>query len=209
MPSPFRLRTIFAPLVKLIARACIRIKITANMATGLVLISALIGSLLLILDHSLMWFGIFLFLTGIFDGVDGAIARLTLTQSKFGGVLDSCMDRLSEIIIFSALVWTQNQYLIFPGWLSLLLLTTSYIGSALISYTRARFDVEFINQESIKEDSNIGLMGRSERLFYLFILCILSQFLGNLLFSVGILIFTILIVLMVVFRIKLYHYYLK
>ena len=119
------------------------------------------------------------------------------------------MDRVSEIIIFSALVWTQNQYLVFSSGLNVLLLATSYVGSALISYTRARFDVEFINQETIKEDSNIGLMGRSERLFYLFLLCVFSQFLGNLLFSVGMLIFTILIVLMVGFRIKFYYTYLK
>jgi len=168
-----RLRQIFAPFVKRIAKFCVRLHITPNQATGLMLVCAFIASLGLIVNLDLLWFGIWIFITGLMDGVDGAIARLTNHSTKFGGVLDSVMDRVSEIVIFSSVILVQNGLFSFNSFWNSIIIAIGYVFSALITYVRSRIDLECINFESPKDGSNVGLMGRSERLFYLFLLSVL------------------------------------
>ena len=102
MPSKFRLRPIFAPFVKFLARGAIRLHITPNQATWLMLGCAFMAGLGLILWQNLLWFGIWVFITGLMDGVDGAIARSTERGSAFGAFFDSTMDRASEGVIYLA-----------------------------------------------------------------------------------------------------------
>ena len=177
MPSKYRVRPFFAPLVKFIARGFLKIGFTPNIVTMLMLGAALFGSVGFILINSYGWFAIWIFITGILDGVDGALARLKKSGNKFGGILDSVCDRVSEIIIFLGIFW--GYYQIFSsksliyhlGWIILLLLSTLF--SFMISYSRSRVEnVAFINQ--IRIDSNIGMLGRSERLICLIICLILS-----------------------------------
>jgi len=103
MPSRFRLRYVFKPLIKLIAKALIRIRVTPNMATIIMVGISILCFVSLVIFRNLLFFSIFVFITGIMDGCDGAIARLTNKSTKFGGFFDSFMDRLSEFIIFFGL----------------------------------------------------------------------------------------------------------
>jgi hypothetical protein len=82
------------------------------------------------------------------------------------------MDRTSEFFIFLGLiVFNWNSYL----WDFIdmrLILFISYLISFMISYCRARAEVFF------KGDFDIGLMARSERLFYIFITMLIAYFYG-------------------------------
>ena len=82
MPSKFRVRPIFAPLVKFIAKGFLIFRFTPNIVTMLMLGAALFGTVGFILFNSYGWFAIWIFITGILDGVDGALARLKKSGNK-------------------------------------------------------------------------------------------------------------------------------
>jgi phosphatidylglycerophosphate synthase len=171
MPSKFRVRLIFLPLVKAIASGLSKIGVTPNIATFLMLFFAILSLISLGIFKNLLLFSIFVFTTGIFDGVDGAIARLTDKSTKSGAFLDSTMDRVSEFIIFMGLLlycWNELIYLIDMKFI----VTISFFSSLMISYSRARAENFF------KGDFDVGLMARSERLFYLVITSIIAHFFG-------------------------------
>ncbi|MCF2141342.1 MAG: CDP-alcohol phosphatidyltransferase family protein [Candidatus Lokiarchaeota archaeon] len=179
MKRTFRLRPIFAPIVKFLAKIAINLKITPNFATWLMVSFSLISSLGLLFFQSFIWFGVWIFLTGLLDGIDGAIARMTKKTSKFGGFFDSTMDRISESIILSGLIlFTQIFPTNYSQWI-LLLTIIGFIFSYLISYSRARAELELKRSFVIDNDRfsmNIGILARSERLFYLFIMSCIVQF---------------------------------
>lgn len=50
--------------------------------------------------------GILLIPAGLFDVLDGAIARLRGEESRFGAFLDSFLDRVSDVILFGCLYWS-------------------------------------------------------------------------------------------------------
>ncbi len=172
MPSRFRLRKIFAPVVKFMARGFIKVKVTPNIATLLMVFCATMSALSLILWESIFLYGLWIFITGLMDGVDGAIARLTGQGSKFGAFFDSTMDRLSEGIIYSALFFKMETLFGIPDPWSVILIGLCLLSSFLISYMRARLEL-IGRSEDVTFDANIGLMGRSERLFFLFLSCLL------------------------------------
>jgi len=156
----------------LIAKGLIRIGVTPNIATIIMLGFSILSFISLVIFRNLLFFSIFVFITGIMDGCDGAIARLTNKSTKFGGFFDSFMDRVSEFIIFFGLfIFNYNEFL----WNFIdmnLVIFISFLISIMISYSRARAEVFF------KGDFDVGLMARSERLFYLFITMILAFFYG-------------------------------
>ena len=172
MASKFRLRYIFKQLVNLIAKGLIRIGVSPNLATIIMLSFSVLSFLSLVILRNLLYFSILVFITGIMDGCDGAIARLTSKSTKFGGFFDSFMDRLSEFFIFLGLLIFSKDELLWNFFDMKLIIFISFLISIMISYTRARAEVIF------KGDFDIGLMARSERLFYLFITMIIASFYG-------------------------------
>jgi CDP-diacylglycerol--glycerol-3-phosphate 3-phosphatidyltransferase len=50
--------------------------------------------------------GILLIPAGVFDVLDGAVARLRGEESRFGAFLDSFLDRVSDVILFGCLYWS-------------------------------------------------------------------------------------------------------
>ena len=199
MPSKLRLRTIFAPLVKLLARGFAVLHVTPNGATILMLCCALCSIVFLTVFRSLLAFGVMVFITGLMDGVDGAIARLTHQKSQFGGFFDSTMDRVSEAVLFLGLLINASWLLTDFGVLAPVIPLLLFLFSSMISYTRARFELALLGGD-IKPDANVGLVGRSERLFYLFLLSLLSAWLGLHVFTGGILLFLGLIIGTFLFR---------
>ncbi|MGC8632295.1 MAG: CDP-alcohol phosphatidyltransferase family protein [Thermoprotei archaeon] len=95
---------------------------------------------------------VFFVLGSFFDAVDGSVARAAGRVTKFGGFLDSTLDRYSDGVILSALV------IVFPSLLIRVLGLASLIGSYAVSYTRSRAEALGVKMEGI------GLGERAERL---------------------------------------------
>ncbi len=166
-PSKFRLRRVFRIPVLKAAAPFIKYGVHPNTITYLSLLIAFAGFLILGITQNQLVYGVFVFLVGFFDGVDGAVARGSGKASTKGAFTDSFIDKVSEaVLLFSipisfptgeifGLSLDAWAYLCFTGWL-------------LTSYSRAR-------AESIGlSDLDVGLGARSERLFILSILSILS-----------------------------------
>jgi phosphatidylglycerophosphate synthase len=172
MASKFRLRRFFKPLVKTVAKILSKIGVSPNLATIIMLSFSIFSFVALVCFSNLFLFSILVFITGFFDGVDGAIARIKERATLFGGFFDSVMDRMSEFIIFFALLFYRWNNLLWGIIDMRLIIFISLFSSLMISYLRSRAEVFF------KGDFDIGLMARSERLFYLVITMMIAYFIG-------------------------------
>jgi len=192
MASKFRLRRIFKPLVKSVANILSKIGVTPNLATFIMFCFSILSFVALFCFSNLFLFSIFVFITGFLDGVDGAIARIKERATLFGGFFDSVMDRMSEFVIFFALlIYSWNSIL--WGIIDMkFIIFISFFSSIMISYLRSRAEVFF------KGDFDFGLMARSERLFYLVITMIFAYFYGY--FNEFLFIFMLLVLATAIFR---------
>lgn len=99
------------------------------------------------------WAGGLILFAGLFDMLDGQVARLGKMSSTFGALYDSVLDRYSELILFLGICY----YLISHHYfLSSLIAFIAMIGSMMVSYTRAR-------SEGLGIENKGGLMQRPER----------------------------------------------
>src|SRR5688572_7356078 len=81
------------------------------------------------------WAGALVLFAGLFDMLDGQVARLGNMSSKFGALYDSVLDRYSELVMFLGICY----YLIGHHYfLSSLFAFIALIGSMMVSYVRAR-----------------------------------------------------------------------
>lgn len=104
---------------------------------------------------------------GIFDLLDGAVARGTNRVTKFGALLDSTLDRLSEAVLLFGLLW-------YYAWqqdtsIEVVLIYSTIVGSLCISYVRAR-------AEGLGLECEVGIMRRTVRILTLAIGLMLSPF---------------------------------
>jgi CDP-diacylglycerol--glycerol-3-phosphate 3-phosphatidyltransferase len=112
-----------------------------------------IGAAALVAMNNLLVGGILTLVSGLFDILDGALARYTGKSTKFGALLDSTLDRVSEAVIFLGLV------ILYAGMGDLLmccLAIAALIFSFLISYVRAR-------AEGLDIECSVGFFTRTER----------------------------------------------
>lgn len=100
-------------------------------------------------------------LGGICDTLDGPVARLSGSRTKFGAFIDSTIDRYSEVVVFLALAWR------YRGDATLVAAFLAITGSLLVSYTRAR-------AEGLGEECRVGLLERPERLLALIVALLLG-----------------------------------
>ena len=118
-----------------------------------------------------LWLGGLVFLAGgIFDLMDGALARLTARVTRFGALLDSTLDRLGEAALFLGMAvygvradLSEGRLLFF-----IVVLILALVASQTVSYLRAR-------GESLGIDTRTGLMTRPERVAILSLGLILGQ----------------------------------
>jgi CDP-diacylglycerol---glycerol-3-phosphate 3-phosphatidyltransferase len=101
--------------------------------------------------------GLLLLVSGLFDMLDGALARVENSQSAFGAFLDSLLDRYSEATILLALIYV---FTIRQQTANVLLVYGVAVGSILISYSRAR-------AEGLGLDAKVGIAQRPERVLIL------------------------------------------
>src|ERR1700759_3701565 len=99
------------------------------------------------------WAGGLILFAGLFDMLDGQVARLGNMKSTFGALYDSVIDRYSELIMFFGICY----YLVGHHYfISSLIAFIGMIGSMMVSYTRAR-------SEGLGIQNKGGLMQRPER----------------------------------------------
>ena len=157
-------RPLLSSGVSAFARWLQGIGVTPNMIsfTGFALT---IGSAALLATGNLRVGGGLLWVAAMLDMVDGTLARLSQTESKFGAFLDSTLDRYSESITFLGLaVYYANES---NAQTPLLLIFLTLVGSWAVSYTRAR-------AEGLDIECNVGILQRPERLVLLIAALILG-----------------------------------
>jgi len=101
--------------------------------------------------------GILILAAGIFDLLDGAVARMTGRVTKFGALLDSTLDRYSEGVVLFGLLWYYASRPDIVYKTECLLIFATIVGSILVSYVRAR-------AEGLNLDAEVGIFRRTMRI---------------------------------------------
>jgi CDP-diacylglycerol--glycerol-3-phosphate 3-phosphatidyltransferase len=101
-----------------------------------------------------LYAGLVIIGAGIFDMVDGRVARATNQVTTFGAFFDSVIDRYSDVVLFfGLLVFYARGYRFFY----VVLVAFVMVSSVMVSYTRAR-------AESLIGSCKVGFMERPERI---------------------------------------------
>lgn len=108
------------------------------------------------------WAGIVLIVANLFDMLDGNVARLSGRVTRFGGFLDSSLDRLSDMVSFLGIIIFYASNTPEHSLSNVALAGTGMIGSVMVSYTTAR-------SESFGVKANVGFLQRPERIVLLII----------------------------------------
>ncbi|MFN2482679.1 MAG: CDP-alcohol phosphatidyltransferase family protein [Pyrinomonadaceae bacterium] len=114
--------------------------------------------------------GVVLVVANLFDMLDGKVARLSGRVTRFGGFLDSSLDRLSDMVVFVGLMVFYARATDDPSspafgqhsTLNVFLAGAALMGSVLVSYTSAR-------AESLIPKCDVGFLRRPERVVLLII----------------------------------------
>src|ERR1700683_4719680 len=105
-------------------------------------------------DWMFFYAGLVIFGAGIFDMVDGRVARRINMVRVFGSFFDSVIDRYSDVVLFFGL-------LVYYGRINrfryVVLVAFVMVTSLMVSYTRAR-------AEALIGSCKVGFMGRPERI---------------------------------------------
>jgi archaetidylinositol phosphate synthase len=196
MPSRYRLRRIFGPLVRKLARGFIALGVPPNVITVLGCAMAILATMTLTLWQFYFAYGLLVFITGLLDGVDGEVARATGRASTSGGFLDSMLDRLADVVLLLPFLYLPNPLPgLGPVWMWVFAAMT---GCVLASYMRSRAVAARV------ADTDLGLGGRSERLFILVVASLL-YYLDHRIPYVGLVLLTLLAHATVLYRIVAYE----
>lgn len=160
LPAPRRNQSFIGPLFREVFAwpyrmalfALYRARFRAWHLTALsVVANAYVGWLLLRGDRFAP--GLLLIVAGLFDIFDGGVARLRGEEGPAGAFLDSVMDRVSDMILFGALFWSEADQ---GRELTAALSLSSLIVSLQVSYIRAE-------AESVGLKLTEGMLQRLER----------------------------------------------
>jgi CDP-diacylglycerol--glycerol-3-phosphate 3-phosphatidyltransferase len=144
---------ITSPIVAVLSKS----GITPNSLTLTNLALNIVAAYVIATGHFLLG-GVLILVSGVFDLLDGALARFSKQTTKFGAVLDSTVDRISEAATLSGLlIWYIPQE---GATVGIVLILVVLVGSFLVSYIRAR-------AEGLGWQCQIGLFTRAERVIVL------------------------------------------
>ena len=142
---------VFSPVAKLL----LRLGVSPDAVTLVGTVGVAFGALWFFPRGQLLT-GVLVITAFVFsDLLDGHMARLSGTSSKWGAFLDSTLDRLGDAAIFGGLV----MYYVGPGDSDLLAALALYclVMGSVTSYARAR-------AESLGMQAKVGLAERADRL---------------------------------------------
>jgi CDP-diacylglycerol---glycerol-3-phosphate 3-phosphatidyltransferase len=143
-------------VIRLIVRGLALSKINPNVLTFLGLVINMVAAGFLAFGH-FRTAGFVIVFAGLFDMVDGRVARATNQVTRFGGFFDSVLDRYSDIALLVGLLvyyGTINR----PSYVVLTAIVMA--ASVMISYTRSR-------AENIVPTCKVGFLERPERVVLL------------------------------------------
>jgi phosphatidylinositol phosphate synthase len=145
------------PVVGRLVRAHVRPNTITTIGVGIVIGSAVAFAL-----SEIRLAGLLLLVSGLFDILDGQVARVGSSGSTFGAFYDSTLDRVGEAALFGgiALHFMRNGLPPAQATLGVMLAITALAASLLVSYTRAR-------AEGLGLECKVGIAARAERFLLL------------------------------------------
>lgn len=141
--------------------ALIKLHITPNIITFVGLLLNLLATALFIYAavyapqqlNLIGWGGAVILFAGLFDMIDGRLARVGGMQSTFGALWDSTLDRYSELFtLFGIAIYLLLNDYVWSGVITF----AAMVGSVMVSYVRAR-------AEGLAIECKVGFMQRPER----------------------------------------------
>jgi CDP-diacylglycerol---glycerol-3-phosphate 3-phosphatidyltransferase len=147
-------------LLHAIVRGLALTRISPNVLTFIGLVINIVAAVLFGYANSqnyprmFLYAGLVIIGAGIFDMVDGRVARATNQVTTFGGFFDSVIDRYSDVALFFGLLvfYARENHFFY-----LVLVAFVMVSSVMVSYTRAR-------AESLIGSCKVGFMERPERI---------------------------------------------
>lgn len=141
-----------APVISVMVRT----GITPNALTVTGFLVSVVAGAVIAGEYLILGAGLMLF-AGIFDMLDGSLARAKGQTTKFGGILDSTLDRLAEAAILMGLLIL---YLDKDSTWEPVLIYLTLVSSVSVSYVRAR-------AEGVGLKCEVGIFTRAERVIVL------------------------------------------
>jgi CDP-diacylglycerol--glycerol-3-phosphate 3-phosphatidyltransferase len=140
-------------------------RLTPNKLTWVALVISLIAAGTIATKHLLIG-GFLVLLSGLFDLLDGMLARLTNQSTRFGALLDSTFDRISDAVLLLGILVL---YLLNRDTIGIVLVFLALVSAFLTSYLRAR-------AEGLGINCSVGLFTRAERVIILALGLLLNPF---------------------------------
>jgi CDP-diacylglycerol--glycerol-3-phosphate 3-phosphatidyltransferase len=179
------LQKIIYQIINPLIKGMIKIGITPNIVTTIGLLLNIVAAAMFVeaamttseqYAHQLIgWGGGVILFAGLFDMMDGRLARMGNMSSVFGAMWDSTLDRYSELITLGGicLMFVKGDWF----WISVVTFA-AMIGSVMVSYVRAR-------AEGLGIECKVGFMQRPERVVVTAVTAIISGATGNLWWLAG------------------------
>src|ERR1700677_3050200 len=162
-------------VILLIVRGLALSKIHPNVLTFLGLVINIVAAVLLAAGQ-FRSAGFVIIGAGLFDMVDGRVARETNQVTRFGGFFDSVLDRYSDLaLLMGLLVYYASINRFFYVVLTAIVMT----GSVMVSYTRAR-------SECTIPKCKVGFLERPERVVLIIIGALFNR-MGPVLWGIAVL----------------------
>ena len=179
------LQKLIYTLINPIIKGMIKMGITPNMVTTIGFVGNVVAAFLFIHASQLTplsmgfswigWGGAILLFSGLFDMMDGQLARLGNMSTTFGAFWDSTLDRYSELFsLFGITLYLMTASGIWAGVITFLAL----VGSIMVSYVRAR-------AEGLGIECKVGIMQRPERVVVTALAAIITGMTSNLWWLIG------------------------
>ena len=139
--------------MRAIIAASVALRIHPNTLTLIGVLINIAAAVALGLNHFVMA-GVIMLVANIFDFIDGKVAHITNTVSRFGAFWDSTLDRFSDIALFLGLIYL---YASLRRTDYVMIASLTMMFTIMTSYTRAR-------AESLIDKCKVGFMERPERI---------------------------------------------
>ena len=139
--------------MRAIIAASVALRIHPNTLTLIGVLINIAAAVALGLNH-FATAGVIMIVANIFDFIDGKVAHITNTVSRFGAFWDSTLDRFSDITLFLGLIYL---YASLRRTDYVMIASLAMMFTIMTSYTRAR-------AESLIDKCKVGFMERPERI---------------------------------------------
>ena len=164
-----KIRGMWDDVMKPVGQALARSGVGANTITAVgVALQVLVAYA--IVEGRLLVAGALAIVAAVADALDGAVAKARGYVGKFGALLDSTADRLSDALFFAPVAWL---YGVSPDparrdqrWVAALALA-ALVASFLVSYVKAR-------AEGLGYECNVGIVERAERIIIMIVALLLD-----------------------------------